>query len=524
MCKILFTHRRNNGQITVNKEVTGTVKTGVYGALYNWYVVTDSRGIAPSGWHVPTYSDYESLRTYLGGATVAGGKIKETGTDWWTTPNTGADNSSGFSLRGSGYRNGTTGAFASQKVQGWLISDTLFNNQYYTYFGDYNNDDMGRTIQPKTAGSSIRLIKDDSTDSGSMTDYDGNVYETIKIGSQVWMKSNLIVTHYNDGSVIPNITDNTAWAGLTTGAMCYYNNDATYGYSESTGTIDDGTEFSVTITGQRAVNPKIEEKTFSQDSPAVFTNLPYDTYVLTEELPSNIYSLTSIVPNSFQIWGGNKNVDVVITNFSTIFTPQNYGLLYNWYAVAGLAPSGWHVPTQAECQTLSDYLGGDTVSGGHLKVTGTTYWNTPNTGADDSVGFSLRGAGMRDYDGTFTALKTSGVFRTSRSYTYNSVLMTVVRYAQSSTDDLVESSQPAKGYGYPIRMLKDNSTSVDSVTDFDGNVYETVNINGQIWTKNNWMCKHLADGTSIPEETNGTTWAGLTTKAWCYYNNDSANL
>jgi hypothetical protein len=76
----------------------------------------------------------------------------------------------------------------------------------------------------KWYGAYIRLLKNDSTDPGIMTDIDGNSYATVKIGSQVWMASNLKVTKCNDGTPIPNVTDNTAWAALTTPAYCFYNN------------------------------------------------------------------------------------------------------------------------------------------------------------------------------------------------------------------------------------------------------------------------------------------------------------
>jgi uncharacterized protein (TIGR02145 family) len=67
-----------------------------YGRLYNWFAVDDVRGLAPKGWHVPNYDELKKLRDFLGGESVAGGKLKESGTKHWRTPNEGASNETGF--------------------------------------------------------------------------------------------------------------------------------------------------------------------------------------------------------------------------------------------------------------------------------------------------------------------------------------------------------------------------------------------------------------------------------------------
>jgi uncharacterized protein (TIGR02145 family) len=70
------------------------------------------------------------------------------------------------------------------------------------------------------------IVSDEmAEDVGNITDIDGNVYHTVTIGTQVWMLENLKVTHYRNGDSIPNITDNTEWGNLKTGAYCNYNND-----------------------------------------------------------------------------------------------------------------------------------------------------------------------------------------------------------------------------------------------------------------------------------------------------------
>ena len=76
-----------------------------------------------------------------------------------------------------------------------------------------------------------------------MVDYDGNVYQVVKIGSQCWMMENLKVTHYRNGDPIPNVTDDSEWEALSTGAYCEYDNDpanvATYGRLYNWYAVDD---------------------------------------------------------------------------------------------------------------------------------------------------------------------------------------------------------------------------------------------------------------------------------------------
>jgi uncharacterized protein (TIGR02145 family) len=194
---------------------------------------------------------------------------------------------------------------------------------------------------------------------------------SITIGTQTWTTKNLDVATYSDGTVIPQVTDPTAWASLTTGAWCYYNNDS------GTGTT--------------------------------------------------------------------------------------YGKLYNWYAVAGihdndpntpnkkLAPTGYHVPSDAEWSTLTTFLGGENVAGGKMKETGTAHWNSPNTDATNSSGFTGLPGGDRGSDGTFYYIGTLGVWWSSsegdtayawyRSLYYN--------YGAAFRN------YGSKIYGFSVRCLRD---------------------------------------------------------------------
>ncbi|MBL7124087.1 MAG: fibrobacter succinogenes major paralogous domain-containing protein, partial [Actinobacteria bacterium] len=105
-----------------------------------------------------------------------------------------------------------------------------------------------------------------------------------------------------------------------------------------------------------------------------------------------------------------------------------YGSLYNWYAVndsRNIAPEGWHVPTNAEWETLEMYLGGS-VASGKMKETGITHWNSPNTGATNESGFTALPGGYRDYYGPFYLIGYDGFWwsatKSSDPYTWHRLL------------------------------------------------------------------------------------------------------
>jgi uncharacterized protein (TIGR02145 family) len=146
----------------------------------------------------------------------------------------------------------------------------------------------------------------------AVADTDGNYYNSVTIGSQIWLAEDLKTTRLNDGSPIQRVLEDKAWPFIKTPAYCWYGNDS--------------------------------------------------------------------------------------VNFSF---PR--GKLYNWYTVntGKICPTGWHVPSDVEWTTLSDYLGGDSVAGGKLKTTGTIFWRSLNQQATNETGFSAIPGGYRNGTGVF---------------------------------------------------------------------------------------------------------------------------
>lgn len=198
---------------------------------------------------------------------------------------------------------------------------------------------------------------------GNITDIDGNLYPSVTIGTQCWMQANLNVSKYRNGDPIPQVQDPTAWAALTTGAWCYYENNT------ANGTV--------------------------------------------------------------------------------------YGKLYNWYAVndpRGLAPVGYHVPSDGEWTTLTTFLGGQSVAGGKMKST--TLWDSPNTGATNSSGFTGLPGGWRFYFGVFLEIGGVGLWWSSTEYSttkaWGCIVVNNDSYAGRSADGAND-----KKAGFSVRCLRD---------------------------------------------------------------------
>jgi uncharacterized protein (TIGR02145 family) len=142
-----------------------------YGKLYNWYAVvgkhdndpnTPNKKLAPTGYHVPTDEEWTTLTTYLGGESVAGGKMKSTGTSLWLSPNTGATNSSGFSGLPGGHRY-SDGPFYNFGLSGdWWSSSEFETTKVWSRSLNFYEGTAIKYYSNKYWGFSVRCLRDSS--------------------------------------------------------------------------------------------------------------------------------------------------------------------------------------------------------------------------------------------------------------------------------------------------------------------------------------------------------------------------
>lgn len=334
----------------------------LYGYLYNWET---ARQVCPKGWHLPKDVEWSILTSYLGGVSIAGGKMKESDTIHWQSPNSEASNKCGFNglPGGTRYKDGTF--YGLGRGGYWWSSTGSYSNNAWNRILYFESGAVHRnTNYYKPYGLSVRCIKDEIliNKQGIVKDVDGNSYETIKIGSQTWMAENLKTTKFNNGDTISNIEDLAKWINLTTGAFCWYNNDSV----------------------------------------------------------------------------SNKD---------------NYGALYNFFAAIdnrNLCPSGWHVPTNAEWDSLDNFLG--TNSGGKIKDATTAFWVSPNRGTTNESNFSALPGGVRLWGGDFYYIGYAGAWWSSTEKNKNSSWYMLLENKSKN----IYRSNYSKNFGFSVRCIKNS--------------------------------------------------------------------
>jgi len=139
-----------------------------WGGLYQWdemmqYVQTaNAQGICPPGWHIPSSQDWKTLVRYLGGESLAGGKIKYTGSNGWATPNVGADNSSGFTALPGGYFDYMAQRWHNQYSNGYFwSSETITKNTAVAMMVSSDRGDLDLYEEFMPSALSVRCIRNE---------------------------------------------------------------------------------------------------------------------------------------------------------------------------------------------------------------------------------------------------------------------------------------------------------------------------------------------------------------------------
>lgn len=264
-----------------------TVQRPAYGYLYNWYAVSNVKGLVKPGWTIPSQANFDDFYDYIADyysgypnldlrskrqVNAEDPKYMTSDHPRWDSlvDNFGLD-SLKLNILPNGVRNQTvfSGLGSTSKLWTTTISETFAVNYLLSQIS------FDSEISPKYMGFAVRcfrnatanekLTKLDGDSCGFYVGNDNKIYDTTYVGqydtanAKVWITQNLAETLYNDGTSIVNITDQTSWANDITGALCSYNNDAQYVMWEIPSTVNFKPKNAL-IDAKYIVNSKVLER------------------------------------------------------------------------------------------------------------------------------------------------------------------------------------------------------------------------------------------------------------------------
>ncbi len=468
-------------QGTSTTSAKNTINYSTYGVLYNWPA---SLITCPEGWHLPSDPEWTSMIDYLGGLEIAGGKLKETGTSHWTYPNTGASNSSGFSGLPGGYRH-NAGIFCGLGGVGmwWSSTEGSASWNSYHFFINHDYSKVIRVDAMRFLGNSVRCIRTDSPPSNQPPAIPSNPNPPSNATNQqvditlTWFCSDpendplsydLYLGTNNPPPLIQSGISNTSYAlnQLQLSTTYYWKIVARDDHEN----ITEGSVWSFTTSSTWQCGIPFVDTRDGQE---------YNTVQIGTQcwMAENLNIGTRINISNDQTNNGT------IEKYCYDNTENNcdiYGGLYQWQEMMhysttpgtqGICPSGWHLPTDEEWCTLEQEIDPTidcyepmlrgTDGGGKMKEAGTMHWNTPNTGATNSSGFSaLAGGGYNANDGVFTSLGNYcflwSSYRSSETIAWMRYLSNESALAGRYVIDIYN--------GYSVRCVKGSSLSFNDIT------------------------------------------------------------
>lgn len=455
-----------------------TNNSTTYGQLYNWYAVNTGK-LCPTGWHVPTDAEWTTLINYLGGESIAGGKLKEKGTKHWKKTNEGATNEIGFTALPGGIRV-YDGLFDMIGNSGyWLSSSEEDESTSYCCFIDSFNSYIKLGTSNKYFGISVRCLNGElpaltvlttipatnispvsATSGGNIVSDIGSSDVTVR--GVCWNSSpnptrqnNKTVDGAGTGSYTSNITN---LLPVTT----YY----VRAYATNSGGTAYGNQISFTTPRSSSIsdiifNPNLTYGSVSDIEGNTYKTIKIGNQVwMAENLRTTKYNDGTTIPLIIDntSWIGLSTPGYCWYNHDSETYKATYGALYNQYAVDALSnggknvcPTGWHVPTDLQWTTLTTYLGGESVAGGKLKEAGTTHW-MGNTGGTNETGFTALPGGSRTPSiSAFNLVGIGGYWRSSTEFNTSNAWYRSITNNSSSVNRLSNT----KLFGFSVRCLMD---------------------------------------------------------------------